>query len=385
MPVRTLIMPALALLIGCASAPEPTNSESVKPPLELVGLLRDDVALNRAHDVELAGDLAFVPGKGGALAVIDVSNPSEPQLLSHLAEFEDAETVLPIEDGLLLLGTRDFHVVDVSDPKQPAIVATIADRPRIDKINGMVRRDNLVFAACKTGYVAVFDIANPREPRHAGSYATAASGGQDSPHDIARLGDEHIVVVDTQRVTDAALRVYKVFDGADLLPLEQWKPEGALPSIGGGSPAEIGGANRVHVEGSIAYLGAFHPDRVAAVDLSDPTVLKLLSNLPICDIDATGLTVAGRVVFAAGGECAEAIDTSDPARLTSIAQYRGGDLFATRALRPDGEVRYDNGHDLVYRDGYIYVTAQNDNAFGILRVNDARVRELADAPPRSQR
>ena len=40
--------------------------------------------------------------------------------------------------------------------------------------------------------------------------------------------------------------------------------------------------------------------------------------------------------------------------------------------------RYDNGHDLVYRDGYLYVTAQNDSRFGILKVNDARVRALAE-------
>ncbi len=377
MPVRPLVLSALALLLGCSATPEPPEPS----PLELVGLIRDDIALNRAHDVELAGDLAFVPGKGGTLAIIDISNPAEPRILSHLANFEDAETVLPIEDGLLLLGTRDFHVVDVADPTQPEVVATISDRPSIDKINGMVRRGNFVFAACKSGYIAVFDISSPREPQHVGSFAASAAGGQESPHDIALLGDERIVVVDTERVTEAALRVYKVFAGPDLLPFKQWTAEGALPSMGGGNPTEIGGANRVHVEGSIAYVGAFHPDRVAAVDLSDPAAPTLLSNMPVCDIDATGLTAAGQVVFAAGGECAEAIDASAPQNLLSIAQYRGGDLFPTRALRLDGEVRYDNGHDLVYRDGYLYVTAQNDNAFGILRVNDPHIRELASKTP----
>ena len=48
------------LIFGQPSA----STEVVRPPgaLELVGLLRDDRALNRAHDVELQGDLAFVPG-----------------------------------------------------------------------------------------------------------------------------------------------------------------------------------------------------------------------------------------------------------------------------------------------------------------------------------
>ena len=43
-----------------------------------------------------------------------------------------------------------------------------------------------------------------------------------------------------------------------------------------------------------------------------------------------------------------------------------------------GQPRHDNAHDLVYRDGLIYVTAQNDNQFGILMINDARVIDLAE-------
>ena len=43
----------------------------------------------------------------------------------------------------------------------------------------------------------------------------------------------------------------------------------------------------------------------------------------------------------------------------------------------DGRPHYDNGHDLMYRDGYLYVTAQNDNRFGVLRVADKKVLELA--------
>ena len=61
----------------------------------------------------------------------------------------------------------------------------------------------------------------------------------------------------------------------------------------------------------------------------------------------------------------------------SIAQYRGGDLFRTRRLMFEGRyARYDNGHDLVYRDGYIYVTAQNDHSLGVLKVEDPRVMAL---------
>ncbi len=68
---------------------------------------------------------------------------------------------------------------------------------------------------------------------------------------------------------------------------------------------------------------------------------------------------------------------TDPAQPVSLAQYRAGELFPTRRIKLGGAIRYDNGHDLVYRDGYLYVTAQNDNRFGILKVNDPRILDLA--------
>lgn len=36
----------------------------------------------------------------------------------------------------------------------------------------------------------------------------------------------------------------------------------------------------------------------------------------------------------------------------------------------------DSGHDLVYRDGYLYVTGQNDHCLMVLRVESERIRRL---------
>ncbi|NOX53453.1 MAG: hypothetical protein GXP27_03245, partial [Planctomycetes bacterium] len=98
---------------------------------------------------------------------------------------------------------------------------------------------------------------------------------------------------------------------------------------------------------------------------------------PVADIGANGMAAAGKILFVAGGEAVEAIDISDPARPVSIAQYRNGRLFPTRRLMLGKTPRFDNAHDLVYRSGYLFVTAQNDNQLGILKVNDRRVLELA--------
>ncbi len=354
------------------------NIARTEEAFTLVGLLRDDEALNRAHDVELQGDIAYVPGKGGSLAIIDVSDVTEPKLLSSLfgiEGMEDAETVLLMGD-ILLVGTRDFLAVDVSDPSKPIIVKRISARPQIDLINGMALRGKYIFSANKSGFVGVFDVSDPADPKLKEVLDTKTHGGLSKPHDIATFGD-HIIVVNAGHQDVNHAQVYRVADVKThkLLPVDEWKIESSI--TGNDKLSEhLGGANRVAITGSYAGIGAFIASRVGVVDLSNPKKAKQVANMPVADIHATGMTAVGQILFVAGGEAVEAIDISNPSQPVSIAQYRGGKLFSTRRLMMGNAARFDNAHDLVYRDGYLYVSAQNDNQFGILKVNDTRVLEL---------
>jgi hypothetical protein len=298
-------------------------------------------------------------------------------------EYEDAETVLPMGD-VLLLGTRDFFAIDISNPASPEVLKKISDRPRIDRINGMARFGDHVLAACKSGYIAVFDLSDPSNPKHVESLHSQAAGGPRMPHDIAVFGN-HAIVADTEQQQPHSVHIYQIAraGSAKLLPVQEWKLTGQVSNTF--NWGDLQGANRVVTWGNrYAGIGAFQPDRVGIIDISDPAQPKQIANLPVCDIDATGLAIHGSMLLVSGGECAEVIDVSDPANPRPVAQYRGGRLFPTRRLvnHPGGVPRYDNGHDLVYRGGYIYVTAQNDNRLGILRITDPQIRKLAEATPR---
>jgi len=362
--------------------------EVVRPPgaLELVGVLHDDRALNRAHDVELQGDLAFVPGKGGSLAIIDISDPAAPKLVSSLVdpvEYEEAETVLPMGD-VLLLGTSDLLSIDISDPANPRVLKKISDRPRIDRINGMVRFNNHLLTANKSGYIGVFDITNPKDPKYVEVLHSSETGGPKSPHDIAVWG-HHAIVVDIKRHEPASIIIYRIAEPGvhKLLPAAKWTIVGRVSNSD--NAGDLQGANRVVVWGGrYAGVGASQPDRVGIIDFSDPARPRQLANMPVCDIGANGMAIYGSLLLVSGGECVEAIDVTDPSRPVSVAQYRGGRLFPTRRYdqHVSGTPHYDNGHDLVYRDGYIYVTAQNDNSLGILKVTDPRIRKLAETQVR---
>ena len=361
-PFALLLLP----LVQTAGASDP-------PAFSVAALLFDDRALDRPHDVEIQGNLAFVPGKGGSIAVIDVADPTKPKVLWHDYDprrLDDAETVLPLGSHLLL-GTNDFIVLDIANPRAPVVRAVVSDRTRIGRINGMAKRGDYVFAANKNGWVNVFDIRDLEKPRLFASLNVRKQHGLSSPHDLDVSGD-HLVVVDPagfgRRGLPGKVGVYRVADPVshELLPAEAWKLEGVLENH------DLVGVNRVQIAGRYAYVSgsrADGPSNTVVVDIRDPSRPCQVAALRFSDKRGpNGLTLVGDVLFVAGGQTVEAIDVSDPTQPRRLASYRCLDAFAAGR---------DSAHDLVYRDGYLFVTAQNDNCFCILKVNDRRIRKLA--------
>ena len=348
-------------------------------PFSIVSMTLHDKALAGAHDVELSGNIAYVPGKSNSLSVIDISDPANPEILWYLSDpgIPDSETALPVGDRLFL-GTRDFLTLDVSDPRNPVILKKISDRPRIDKINGMIKVGDFVLAANKSGYVDAFDVSDMSNPVLYGALETKNQFDLQLPHDIDRYED-YIVIVDPNGFAPPVgkLGIIKVMKEGNILPVDQWKLVGKVEG------KELIGANRVQVKGSFAIVGgSFNPaareeagvgfSHIAVVDISDPQNPIIVAEQPFHDHRGpNGLTIAGNVVFCAGGQTIAAYDIRSPTKpkllvSQSFPVYK--DFSKT-----------DNYHDLIYRDGYLYVSAQSDNGFLILKVEDKLVRELASA------
>ena len=351
-------------------------------------VLKHEDALARAHDVELSGDLAFVPGKGGSIAIINIANPAKPKLIWHrrdMEELPDAETVLPLGNHLLL-GTKDFLSLDISDPAKPIISKKISDRTdgRIDRINGMVKVDNIVFAANKNGWIDAFDVSEIESPTVFGVLNVRASHGLSDPHDIDAFGD-HIAVVCPNgfgEKTFGQLAVIKIKDAKTraVLPTDQWTVECIVKD------KKLVGANRVQVKGNYAYVaGSWKPEKrtegdspsLTVIDISDPTKANVVASIPFHDLRGpNGLTIAGNVVFAAGGETIEAVDITNPRKPVLLGMAKlPAENISNKPTR-----RADNAHDLVHRDGYLYVSCQSDDSFMVLKIEDARIRELATLP-----
>ncbi len=340
--------------------------------LVVAAMLRDALALDGAHDIEVRDGIGYVAGKGGSLAIVDFSRPAAPKCLWSVRDpraYEDAETVLPLGDGRLLLGARDLFLFDVRNPGAPRQLAAIADRPRVDKINGLVRLGDTVLGSNKQGFIVAAGIeADPPAVRAAGARDAKGLDGLTSPHDVALCGDL-LVAVDPNGFGESGrpgrLAIYRVREAGSgaVLPPEQWQLVGKLED------PRLAGANRVMVGGHFAYVGsALSPKapkdgrlvaNASVVDLSDPSAPRLRGVLAFPDARGpNGLELAGATVYASGGQTVQAIDVSDPDKPRETARASLGWIL------PGGA---DDLHDLVYRDGFLFVTAQTTDAVVVLR------------------
>ena len=357
---------SLALAMGnCAHA-------LAVDPFSVVRVMEHQQALAAPHDIELSGDLAIIPGKGGSLAIIDVAKPAEPRMVWFQHDPQglfEAETVL-VDGTRLYVGTNDFLSLDISNPEKPKIDSRLADRPRISRINGMLKRGDWILAANKDGWIDAFNVADPARPRLVGALNVRDAHQIAYPHDIDWF-DGHIVVADPQQFgrtgRDGKLAVFCVTDDAgQLLPVERWSLTGVLAS------KQLVGANRVKVAGHLAYVGGSRPaahSYFVVVDVSDPRQPREAAAMQFSDVRGpNGLTIAGKVVFLAGGQTIEAIDVSNPTIPRKLAVQKLPDALPTAD---------DNAHDLAYRDGYLFVTGQSDNRLVILRIEDESIRRLA--------
>ena len=142
---------------------------------------------------------------------------------------------------------------------------------------------------------------------------------------------------------------------------------------------DLAGANRIQVQGQHAYVAcSIAPDathlrqgRGVIVDLADPREARQVASIEsAAQRGPNGLTISGKVWFLAGGQTVEAIDISKPAEPRKLLTFRLADVLPTST---------DNAHDLVYRDGYLYITGQSDHRLVILEVHHPDVLRLAAA------
>jgi hypothetical protein len=174
-------------------------------------------AAHRTHHPLRLGDRLYVSLWYEGFAILDISDPARPRLVSHVADRPaggaPTHTALPV--GHRIMG-RNWLVVfdeeigggkpsahmrlyDITDERHPALAATFQVPPDPSGKTGgrfgahqpheFVGTDNLVYAAWFSGGLRVIDISNPYKPKEVGHYIP-------SPERGARFAESNDVFVD---------------------------------------------------------------------------------------------------------------------------------------------------------------------------------------------
>lgn len=130
---------------------------------DLVGELDLDGGSFGVRDLTVQDGIAYLANRTDGLAIVDVSDPAHPVLLSTVQSFDFALDVT-VHEGLAFVGTlgEGMFIVDVSDPNAPIVVGHY-DEPF--DVYATVLQGDVAYLACHDKGIRVLDVSDPTAPK----------------------------------------------------------------------------------------------------------------------------------------------------------------------------------------------------------------------------
>jgi hypothetical protein len=301
-------------------------------------LLVGDLPLppGQAHDVSVAGTHAYLACGSGGFDVVDISNPTSPQLKGGIETPGDVYSVTAASASLVFFGTSSLNIADVSNPNSPALVA----RVHVSQALGVALNGTHAFIAGSSAGVKVVDVSNPVAPPVVGQANRSGNVAVDGNYAYLSLGYLDLAVVD---IADPAAPVVvtDIFNGD-----------------GGALDVAVGG----NVTAGADYAFVIGGEALRVYNISDPTHPVLARSLAL-----TGrhVTIADHYAYLAGFDGLRILDTSNPS------------FPIVASMLTIGEVR-----DVAVVGGYAYLL--NNDGVAVVDVADPTSPALVgfvDIPP----
>jgi len=173
---------------GCAAAGRLAIVDISAPSAPRVLGVHDAAGL--ATGVAVAGDRAYVTHRecqaSPVIVILDIRNPAAPAELGRVTLPRVAARIA-IEGDLLYAGGDEFAILDASDPGSTAEIGSTGTPHPVEAVAAQAARAYAVGG--ERGFL-VIDVADPRAPAIVGSASTA-----DAPHDIVVSGNLAFVAV----------------------------------------------------------------------------------------------------------------------------------------------------------------------------------------------
>ncbi len=293
--------------------PDPTTQIPSEYSLTLPGL---------TYGVAVSNDVAYVGTDGGDIHIVDVSDPTRPQLIGsinvllHCGELE-------ISGNYLYAATTDYRqvsdewesrlfVIDISIPRQPRILGSV----EADGFVNLAVAGHMVYLAGST--VQVVDASRPNAPVVVGGIDTpmvalciavsgdrlVVDGGMNSIYciDVSDPHSPRLIGSISNNEFNRRPQDFAVSDGYILAT--DWKDLTVLDVHGSSPIAEVGRVrtsdartHKIAVSDDMACMTGAH-DLIYIFDIADPQKPKLLGHIDQSD-QFTAMTLSGQYIYAA--------------------------------------------------------------------------------------
>lgn len=279
------------------------------------------------NSLTLVDDYAFVGG-GWALKIVDISDPTNPQLLNVNSNLYQGDAV--IRDSLaFMIGYTSVRIVNISDPLQPFQVAQIDS---LGPVWNIAVSEPYLYVFYENDFMEIFDISDLSNPQFAGSFQMLFS-----PSTITISGGLMFV---SGNISSNNARVQIIDVSVPAAPVLRYSYTCSNPASG------------ITVSGNIAYLamryngmliwdisnpyqpvhlGVFDPGRaifdvsiegstaclanelngILMVDLSNPASPVVIGSCDTPDF-ANRVVLRGNRVYVGSGIGLQVVDVSDP-------------------------------------------------------------------------
>jgi formylglycine-generating enzyme required for sulfatase activity len=249
-PFRGVILSAIALALGVALIPGCGEQDLYKPPKSPYQVTGQVKLASGAEDVAVLGHFAFLAGGEAGLVVVDISNPTAPQIVGQ-ANTSKSAVGIKVASTPSAVGVFDY-----------AYVADPADR------------------------IAIFDVGDPANPVWMSANATPYD-----PNSVFIDISNDPSIPFSVYVADSWRGISHYYSTPDLPGSITWST---------GRTFTLGSAQSVAVTGEIAYV-ADDEMGVTVVDARIPVAMQVVSN---CDTDgfARAICLKGGYAFVADGK-----------------------------------------------------------------------------------
>lgn len=304
------LVTVVAALVGWAAVPG-----GAEDCLSMVGSL----SVPPVSDLAAQGHLVVLASPGSGLRVVDVSNPSDPEVVgSYQPPGGGAAVGVAVAGNLAYVasGAAGLRIVDLFDPSAPVEVGAVEGGLCSDvEVSG-----GLAYLAMAHEGLRIVDVSDPQAPLALGTYLYAHAGR-------VSLGGHYAFVAGGPGACGS--RVLDVSDPARPTVVD-------APALQELNEAAVVGRYAYLVHG--CHVGEPKSDAdpgFSVVDLEASGGPTRVGFLPLGE-HATGVAVSGSLAFVAGVDRVFAVDVGDPTLPVAAWAYRpatgAGDLALSGAV-----------------------------------------------------